>query len=223
MMIEMSESELLPTTYLTVLTLIGRGAKYGYEINELIERHGYREWVDLQFSSIYKALNQLESKGLIKGKKEDVSVKGSKKVYSLTRNGKRILKNQILECLSNPPRSYTVFDLGLSAMSYLSKEDALAALQEYRQNLSHSIEFLSGQVDTLRNIDVVRTRDPSTTVGQQRASDFKADTEIEVVIALFERPLRSLESQAEWLDSFVDRVRDGRGFTFKKRRRKENR
>jgi hypothetical protein len=46
------ESLLLPSTYLTVLTLIGGGAKYGYEISRLIEERGYRNWVDIEMSSL---------------------------------------------------------------------------------------------------------------------------------------------------------------------------
>ncbi len=205
---------LLPTTYLTVLTLIGRGAKYGYEINEIIDRHGYRNWVDLQFSSIYKALRELESKGLIKGIKEDQSVKGSKKIYSLTRKGTNTLRKQIMQCLSDPPRAYTVFDLGLSAMGFLTKEEALEALKRYRRRLSDNIAFLAGQAKILRNIDAVMRDSPSSMVGVQQVSDFDGSAEIEIVAALFERPLRSIQCQAEWLDNFIQKVESGTGFTF---------
>ena len=75
-----SKQKLLPSTYLAVLTLIGGGAKYGYEINQILEEFGYREWVDIKFSSIYKALSELEKKGLVKGKKGDESIKPSKKI-----------------------------------------------------------------------------------------------------------------------------------------------
>lgn len=214
------ESSFLPTTYLTVLTLIGRGARYGYEINEIIVKHGYRQWVDLKFSSIYKALNQLESKELVKGTKEDESIKGSKKVYSLTRKGRSVLKSQVRQCLSNPPRTFTLFDLGISAMSILSKEEALDALETYRQNLIHSTDFLSAQVDAIHNIEEIREKYPNARIGQQSAEEFEAGEEQEVVVALFERPLRALESQVEWLDEFIKRIRAGSGFTFSEPKKK---
>ncbi len=212
----MPEDEtLLPTTYLTVLTLIGRGAKYGYEINDLLERHGYRNWVDLQFSSIYKALSELESRGLVKGTKADKSIRGSKKTYALTSKGKKTLKNQILETLSNPPRSYTMFDLGLSAMSYLTKEEAIGALRKYHERLSGNIAFLRTQVEILRNLDQVQRLSPTQIVGSQQVQEFDAEDELEVVIALFERPLRSLECQLEWLEEFTENVEKGKGFRFR--------
>ncbi|MBN2231163.1 MAG: PadR family transcriptional regulator [Candidatus Thorarchaeota archaeon] len=206
---------LLPTTYLTVLTLIARGAKYGYEINDVIERHGYRNWVDLQFSSIYKALNELETRGLIKGVKEDESLRGSKKVYSLTAKGKRVLKNQILETLSNPPRSYTVFDLGLSAMSYLTKKEALESLRAYHTKLEQNIDFLATQVQLLKDLDNVKRKRPNQIIGNQQAQEIDENEEIEVVVALFERPLRSLECQLAWLGEFIQKTETGKGFRFR--------
>ena len=71
--------EFLPSTYLAVLTILGGGAEYGYEVNNIIEQFGYREWVDLRFSSVYKALSVLEKRGLVEGKKKDSSVRTSKK------------------------------------------------------------------------------------------------------------------------------------------------
>ncbi|MFW9932535.1 MAG: PadR family transcriptional regulator [Candidatus Thorarchaeota archaeon] len=209
------KDSLLPTTYLTVLTLIGKGARYGYEINDLLERHGYRNWVDLQFSSIYKALNELENRGLVKGVKEDESVKASKKVYSLTRKGSNVVKEQILRILSNPPRCYTMFDLGLSALSSLTRNEVLDALVIYRENLSENITFLSTQVKLLRNIEEIKKDSPTRIIGHQQAVEFDGSDEIEVVVALFERPLRGLESQIIWLDEFIEKVNEGRGFNFK--------
>ncbi|MFX1606452.1 MAG: PadR family transcriptional regulator, partial [Promethearchaeota archaeon] len=87
--------DFLPSTYLAVLTILGGGAEYGYEVNNIIEKFGYREWVDLRFSSVYKALSELEKRGLVEGRKKDDSVRTSKKTYRLTRIGKSVLRKQI--------------------------------------------------------------------------------------------------------------------------------
>lgn len=210
-----SATELLPTTYLVVLTLVGRGAKYGYEINSQIERHGYRNWVDMKFSSIYKALNELEVRGLIRGTKENPSVKTSRKMFSLTPKGRRILRKQVIGCLSNPPQSNTLFDLGLSAMFFLRKEDVLAALSDYRSNLNSGLTFLKMQIDTVRNLEQLQETNPSRMIGNQKVSEFDGTAEREVVLALFERPARGVESQLQWLDEFIKRVENGDGFSFK--------
>jgi DNA-binding PadR family transcriptional regulator len=209
------ESEFLPTTYLTVLTLIGRGARYGYEINSLIEKHGYREWVDMRFSTVYKALNELEDRGLVKGAKEDPAKKTSRKTYTLTRKGRRKLKNQIYMCLSAPPRAKTVFDLGLSAMSMLTKAEVLMALKEYKTNLENSLSFLSAQIDGLKNLERYKMEEPDRTVGSSKVTEFDGAEEIEVVLALFERPARTVQTQLKWLNEFTQLVDIGKGFKFK--------
>ncbi|MFW9890030.1 MAG: PadR family transcriptional regulator, partial [Candidatus Thorarchaeota archaeon] len=117
--------DLLPTTYLAVLSLIGAGAKYGYEINQILEQRGYRNWVDIKFSSVYKALKELEGKGLIKGQKSDAKMQPSKKTYSITRKGRKHLRNQIVSCLVDPPKANSLFDLGMSAIFQLTKAEAV--------------------------------------------------------------------------------------------------
>ena len=76
-----------PPLHLTVLLLVGTGARYGYALERIIEERGSRKWVDIQFSSVYYAIKVLQAKGLFRGKKADVSVRTSKKNWSLTGRG----------------------------------------------------------------------------------------------------------------------------------------
>ena len=98
------KKDLLPTTYLAVLSLIGSGPKHGYEINQILDERGYRNWVDIKFSSVYKALNELEKRGLTRGRKSDKATQQSKKTYSITASGLRLLREQITNCIINPPK-----------------------------------------------------------------------------------------------------------------------
>ncbi|MFW9848904.1 MAG: PadR family transcriptional regulator [Candidatus Thorarchaeota archaeon] len=209
-----SENEFLPTTYLTVLTLIGRGARYGYEINSLIERHGYREWVDLRFSTVYKALKELEARGLLKSAKEDETKKTSRKIYSLTRRGMNILKKQIFMCLSGPPRSKTLFDLGMSAMCLLTKDEVLEALDTYRNNLQNNLNFLQQQIEGLKNLERYKSETPEYKIGQQRVTEIDDVEELQVVLALFDRPAHGVQAQLTWLTEFIRLVEIGDGFKF---------
>ena len=38
---------------LTILSLVAEGPRYGYEIQQLIDQRGLREWLTIGFSSIY--------------------------------------------------------------------------------------------------------------------------------------------------------------------------
>ncbi|MFW9811906.1 MAG: PadR family transcriptional regulator [Candidatus Thorarchaeota archaeon] len=211
-----TSDEFLPSTYLAVLSILGSGAEYGYEVNSIIDQFGYREWVDLRFSSVYKALSELEKRGLVEGKKRDATVRTSKKTYKLTRKGHAVLKKQIKMCLSTPPRPKTLFDLGVSAMSLITKEEVLEALREYRNNLGSGLEFLDSNVRNFDNLEQLRKESPTSRVGQITVEEYDNLENIGAVRALFDRPAMSTRCQIDWLDSFIKQVESGRGFTFRK-------
>ena len=213
--IDSSSPEFLPTTYLTVLTIIAGGAEYGYEVNSIIEKLGYHEWVDLQFSSVYKALSELEKRGLIEGSKKDATVKTSKKIFRMTRKGRSVLNKQVKMCLSIPPRSKTLFDLGIAGMSFLTQEEALESLRIYKSNLERSLKFLESNVQNYDNIERLRRDSPESRVGKITVEEFDGMENIGAVRALFDRPAWSVRCQIAWLDSFIKQVEIGDSFTFK--------
>ncbi len=214
---ELQQPDLLPSTYLAVLSLIGAGAKYGYEINQILEQRGYRNWVDIKFSSIYKALKELEIKGLIKGQKSDVKMQPSKKTYSITRKGSSLLRNQIVRCLVDPPKANSLFDLGMSAIFQLTKEEAVDSLKKRLTNLSEQIQFLGSNAEVLRNLERIREVDPDRIVGGVKASEIPPDAHLGVVLALFERPHVRLKCERKWLEDLVLKIeKDEAGFLFRK-------
>jgi DNA-binding PadR family transcriptional regulator len=216
-----SSSSLLPTTYLAVLSLIGSGARYGYEINRILEERGYRNWVDIKFSSVYKGLQELEKKGLIKGKKSDTTVQPSRKTYSITAKGQRILQDQMIECLSNPPKANSLFDLGMSGLFLLTKSQSLDALNIRLQNLSEQMQFLKNNIDGIDQLDKIRTTDPDRLVGSVRAADIPSGSYMGVVKALFERPYVRLRCEHKWLRGIVKQIEnDEGGFLFKSKKKR---
>ena len=212
------EDEFLPTTYLAVLSLIGAGAKYGYEINQILEERGYRNWVDIRFSSVYKALKELEGKGLIQGKKSDMNMQPSKKTYSITANGNRLLRKQVMQCLIDPPKANSLFDLGMSSIIQLTKEEALKALKQRLTNLDGQIQFLGGNAASIRNIEKIRNSEPSKIVGGLRASEIPEGAPLGIVLALFERPYVRLKCERKWLADLVKIIEDDTaGFVFREK------
>jgi DNA-binding PadR family transcriptional regulator len=207
--------DFLPSTYLAVLTIIGSGAEYGYEVNNIIEQFGYREWVDLRFSSVYKALSELEKRGLIEGRKEDDTVKASKKTYQLTRKGKNVLRKQIKMCLTNPPRPKTLFDLGVASMSLLTREEVLRALKTYKANQEDGLKFLESNVQNFDNLESLRSDAPGSMVGGVTVEEYNNIENIRAVRALFDRPAWSVRCQISWLESFIKQIEQGDGFSFK--------
>jgi DNA-binding PadR family transcriptional regulator len=171
--------------------------------------------VDLRFSSVYKALSELEKRGLIEGKKKDSAVRTSKKTYRLTRKGKRVLDKQVRMCLTDPPRPKTMFDLGISAMSILTKEEALKALRNYKTNLENGLKFLERTVQNFDNLERLRIESPKSMVGGVTVEEYDNLENVGAVRALFDRPAWSVRCQIAWLESFIKQVEFGEGFVFK--------
>jgi PadR family transcriptional regulator, regulatory protein PadR len=78
------------TTATLILSVLNSGSAHGYEIvrriNELSE--GIFEW---QEGTIYPALHKLEARELIQGQWVEASSGKMRRVYSLTKRGKRSL------------------------------------------------------------------------------------------------------------------------------------
>ena len=210
-----SSNDFLPSTYLAVLSILGGGAEYGYEVNNIIEQFGYREWVELRFSSVYKALSELEKRGLIEGRRKDDAAKTSRKTYRLTRKGRNVLSKQIKMCLSNPPRPKTLFDLGVASMSLLTKEEVLESLQMYKTNLENGLRFLELNVQNFDDLERLRRESPESKVEKITVEEYDNTENIGAVRALFDRPAMSVRCRIAWLESFIKQIENGDGFTFK--------
>lgn len=58
----LSDAELL------ALGLVAEMPRHGYELEQVIEERGMREWTQIGFSSIYFVLGKLEKAGLVKAR-----------------------------------------------------------------------------------------------------------------------------------------------------------
>lgn len=207
--------ELLPATYLTILSIVAKGEKYGYRINQIIEEHGVRNWVDIQFSSIYKSLKQLEEMGLITGQKEEKGQQTSKKYYTITSKGRDVLEKNILHNLSNPPRPKSMFDLGLYSMWFITKEQALKALQKYQQYLQERKDFLASQLDIIENLERYKKEQPNAILGQKKVSEFSDSEDLLLIHALFERPYYVNQAKIKWVEQLIKKIRKNEQYPFR--------
>ncbi len=71
----------------------------GYEIRKMSTEGKYSHFVDASYGSIYPALNKLEAEELVTCREEKTSGKPSRKIYSITNNGRK----NFLESLNAPP------------------------------------------------------------------------------------------------------------------------
>jgi DNA-binding PadR family transcriptional regulator len=120
----------------TILSLIAEQPRHGYDIEQVIEARGIRDWTEIGFSSIYYLLNKLEKVGLIEGQPGKPDGGGpARKVYYITEEGRDAHTDRTIVALSMPQTSSSSFLLGLSNCPVLSKEQFLAALNLYVRQL----------------------------------------------------------------------------------------
>jgi DNA-binding PadR family transcriptional regulator len=168
-----------------ILGLLYEEPQYGYQLEKTIEGWGMRNWTQIGFSSIYYILKKLEKKELVKAKLEQMEGKPARKVFTITRLGRRTMKEKIKDLLSWNKKLISPFDLGLAYMNYLEPEDVVKCLENYKESASGRIKFLESAVRTQKEL-----KSPP------------------YMVALFSRPLKQLKNDLEWVDEFLGEIRE---------------
>ena len=125
---------------LAVLSLIAEQPRHGYDIEQVIEGRGMRNWTEIGFSSIYYLLSKLEKEKLIESRLEQPEGKGpARKVYSITAEGRKVHLEGVITALSTPQRGSAPFLLGLSNYPAVPRDKLLAALGRYADQIEESL------------------------------------------------------------------------------------
>jgi DNA-binding PadR family transcriptional regulator len=169
---------------LAILTLIAEKPRHGYEIEQVIEERGMREWTEVGFSSIYYLLKKLEEKNLIQGRMERQAGRGpARKVYEITDAGREARRAGVLEALSVPQRAYPLLQLGLASLPGVSRSEALAALRRYHDRLKDRLEHVQSRRDDQRPLPYF-------------------------VEAMFSHSIVMIEAERGWIEEFVNQLEE---------------
>lgn len=124
---------------IALLGLINEKPKHAYEIENDIKERDMRYWTDISMSSVYKIVNKLEKNGLLQSELGLSDNNISQKVYSITSQGVKVLKDGTKDLVSMwRPTSYPL-DIALSNLALLSKEEAIQGLESYSESLDMMI------------------------------------------------------------------------------------
>jgi DNA-binding PadR family transcriptional regulator len=169
---------------LAILTLIAEKPRHGYDIEQVIEERGMREWTEIGFSSIYYLLKKLEEKGLIEGRMERQAGRGpARKVYEITDAGMEARRAGVLEALSVPRRAYPPLQLGLASLPRVSRSEALAALHRYQDRLRERLEHVRSRRDARRPLPYF-------------------------VEAMFSHSVAMIEAERRWIERFMNQLEE---------------
>ncbi len=167
---------------LAVLSLVGEQARHGYEIEQVIEARGMRDWTEVGFSSIYYLLKKLEREGLIDSRLEETERGPARKVYHITPAGREARHTALIQALAEPIPQRSRLMLGVSNLPAIPTEEATAALGQYH--------------DTL----VARLQDVQTTRESQRPLPYFVD-------AMFDYSVTMIQAECAWIQRLIAQVR----------------
>lgn len=119
--------ELTPAE-LTVLGLVIERPQHGYDVEQVIERRGVRQWTDIGFSSIYYLLAKLEKRGLLHVPEAPAAAK-SRRVFHATAAGEEIAARNALELIATPQPVPHPLLVGLANLALLSEREHAQALR----------------------------------------------------------------------------------------------
>ncbi|GAA0917105.1 PadR family transcriptional regulator [Virgisporangium aurantiacum] len=119
--------ELTPAE-LTVLGLVIEHPQHGYDLEQVIQQRGIRQWTDIGFSSIYYLLTKLEQRGLLHVPEAPAAAK-SRRVFHATAEGRRVAAATALALLTEARPVPHPMLVGLANLPLLSARQYARALR----------------------------------------------------------------------------------------------
>lgn len=171
----------LTNAELAILSLIAECPRHGYELEQIIEERGMRNWTEVAFSSIYFILNRLVKKNLADAALRPASGRGpAKKVFTATTKGHAALHEGIFHAISTAEHDDQRFLLGLSCLPLLTDLEVEEAFHQ-------RIDVLSGKVSEF-------SQHPSLT-----QPGFPTHAR-----AMFEYSLAKIHAELDWSQKFLE-------------------
>jgi DNA-binding PadR family transcriptional regulator len=130
--IEYMSRNTLTNAELAILSLVAEEARHGYQIEEVIEERGMREWTEIGFSSIYHILGALQKRELVGSRLEPAEGRGPpRRVYRVTPAGRKAYREGVVNALSNPQPLFPLIQQGLAGLPSVDPQAAAEALTKY--------------------------------------------------------------------------------------------
>ena len=126
---------------LVVLGFLNRKPMYGYEIIQFAKMKGLDVWAGIKMPSIYKALQRLEAKKCISGKKVVEGNNPPRKVFTITKTGIQHFRETLKYFLASKSELNVDFWMAISFMGNgITKKLFLQLLDERMDKISIHIK-----------------------------------------------------------------------------------
>lgn len=166
---------------LTILSLVAETPRYGYEIQQVIDERGLREWLTIGFSSLYYVLNKLERQNMLSSQLQPEGRGPARKVYTITEAGVGVLQTAVSELLRQPRSLGSGFELGLANLRALKPRQVFIVLHHHHSDLKQGLE----QVETAF------------------ARHKQEHPDGEHIHALYTHSIAMMRAELEWMSAFL--------------------
>lgn len=123
-----------------LLGLLSEEPMHPYKIESEVQFRDMRSWTGLSMSSIYKLLRKLEKEGLVKRENKISPENRLQKLYSISDEGKKILKIKLAELFTQPDKTQWSIDIALYNADLVDPVIIKKALYDYRKALEEKIQ-----------------------------------------------------------------------------------
>lgn len=201
--------EHLPPSDIVVLAQVaaGKDGVSGKDIDKILDDRGTRNWADIGTSSVYNCLNRLEMYAYVRGeqqKREGHEVK----LYYVNPTGAEALMRELNYRLSTPRLIHDDIDISVAHLPLLKKQDVLKALKSYTNLVDEILQYSESLIFPLKQFSFLLQNDPGRRIADRTIADIDP-RDVELILALLERPYRELRARKQWLREFIEKIRDG--------------
>jgi DNA-binding PadR family transcriptional regulator len=106
---------------LTVLGLVIERPRHGYDLEQVIQQRGIRQWTDIGFSSIYYLLTKLEQRGMLHVPEAPAPAKGRRVFHATDRGRDAAARNALALIAELRPAQHPVL-VGLANLPLLDEQ-----------------------------------------------------------------------------------------------------
>ena len=164
-----------------------KGELSGYEINQIVEARGYREWADIGTTSIYVSLEKLQKKNFVESYL-DTNKQGRgplPKKFKLSKEGQACLNRSIIDALSKTRERDKRFDLGIAASHLVDKKEVISALTQRKIFLVGAKEAVEKKYEL------------------QKAQNFPVNVQY-----LFRHPIYLIKCEIDFIDELISKLNE---------------
>lgn len=129
-----------------ILGLVSEQPRHGYELEQVIEERGLRQWAEIGFSSIYFLLGKLQRKRLVEEVGPARGNARARKSFTVTATGRHALTRHALAKIAMPDPPRAAILIGLANWPALDHDEAISAL--FQRN--KALEEEKSRIDAAR-------------------------------------------------------------------------